>query len=157
MELNKKGELMTKEIDELILGVVAVIVMTVLFYNLISPNFDKGDETAEAYFGIFNEELRIADSGGVGNFLMWQPEEDVGFYLVYFVDAMSFEEFRSVGNNKNHICVCYLEDGEGTCEYCENLKYPVLKDGRSGRWKIGFGENLEMRKEGDYYDFKSVE
>ena len=164
--LNKKG-MLVKESMEIILGVVATFILVVLLYNLISPNFDKGDETAESYFDSFKEQVSVADSEGVGSFSIWQPEnkkEKRKFYLVYFGDSSSYGKdlkFYSLGNNLNHVCVCYWDDGDTLCDYCENLEFPVfvagLSEDDSGCWAIGVREEIEITKGDGVYEVKKVE
>ena len=105
--ISKRGELTTKEIIEIILGAAVVFVMVVLLYALISPVFDKMDETTKSYFESVEE---VIEDGG-GTFSMWQTvEEGKEFYLVYFQNRSSLEirrKFYSLGNNVNHVCVCY--------------------------------------------------
>ena len=164
--LNKRAELTTKEIMEIILGAAAFLILAVFLYQLISPNFDRGDETAKSYFSNFNEQVAVADSGEVGLFSIWLPEnkkEKRKFYMVYFGNRSSYGvgiKFYSLGDNLNHICVCSLEGKETNCNSCENLKYPVFPVGFDeddyGRWAIGVGKKIEIVKGEDVYEFKKV-
>ncbi|MFH1238321.1 MAG: hypothetical protein ABIH79_00240 [archaeon] len=164
--LNKRGELTTKEILEIILGAAAFLLLAVLLYNLISPNFDKGEETAESYFGSFKEQIVVADSGGVGSFSIWSPEdkeEKRNFYLVYFGSSSSYGnelKFYSLGDNLNHLCLCSREKDGSECGYCNNLEYPVFAVGLSvdkdGRWAIGVGEKIEITKGDEVYEVRKV-
>lgn len=164
--VRKKAELTTKEILEIILGAAVFLVLAVFLYQLISPNFNKGDETVKSYFNNFKDQVAVADSGGVGSFSIWQPENKQGkreFYLVYFGSSSSYGEgvkFYSLGNNLNTICVCSLEDRDTNCNSCENLKYPVSPVGLSeddyGRWAIGVGEKIKIVRKGGVYEIRKV-
>ena len=166
LNMNRCGELTTKEIMEIILGAVAFLLLAVFLYQLISPNFNKGKETSESYFDSFKEQVTVVDSGGVGSFSIWQPEnkkEGREFYLVYFGNSSSYggdKKFYSFGNNLNHVCVCYWKEGDSLCDSCENLKYPVLVFGLaeddSGRWAMGIGEKIEITKGDEVYEIKKV-
>jgi len=159
--LNKRGELTTEEIIEIVLGAAVVLVMAVLLYNLISPTFNRGDKISESYFDSFEEELEVADKGDIGRFSIWQPEEDKReFYLVYFQDKSVFGTgtriFYSSGDNVNHICICSWEKRESTCSYCKNLELPVSRisfEEDYSSWAIGVGESVEIEKMEDYYEF----
>lgn len=151
--ISKRGELTTNEILEIVLAVVVVLVLAVLLYKLISPSFDRVDETAESYFDSFGKVI----SDGGGSFSMWQPEEKgEKFYLAYFQNKTSFgegREFSSFGNNVNHVCVCYWKGGDVKCENCMDLDLPMVKEGKVGEsWVVGAGEEIEIIKRDDYYE-----
>jgi len=65
---SKRGELMNKEIIEILLAAAGVFVVVWLLYGLISPSFDKVDKTSEAFFDTFLEQVSVADKNGVGKF-----------------------------------------------------------------------------------------
>ena len=44
--VNKKGEITTKEILEIVLGAAAVLVLIFLIFSLLVGSFDKDEETA---------------------------------------------------------------------------------------------------------------
>lgn len=157
----------TKEIMEIILGGAAVLLLIVLLYNLISPNFDVGDETAKVYFDSLEEQIAVADKeGGVGSFSIWLPrgeDDEKEFLLVYFGNHSSrkgpMRTFYSLGNNVNHICICSWDEGEDKCNYCKNLDLPVVRERDMGEtWAVGIGPKFEIRKmeEVGYYEFKKV-
>lgn len=164
--LNKRGELTTKEIIEIILGAAVFLLLALFLYQLISPNFSRVDETAESYLDNFVEQVAIADSRDVSSFSIWQSEskkDKVGFHLVYFGNRSSYGEqikFYSLGNNLNRACVCSLENRETKCDECKNLKYPILASGLSkedyGSWAIGVGEKIEITKGEGFYEIKRV-
>ncbi len=170
--LNKKGELTTKEILEIILAVAVVLGMAVLLYKLISPSFNVDEETAKSYLSSFMDEIGVADSGDVGNFLIWQVESGKEFYLVYFGDGSSVmmeredmliipgaDEtpiitevvFSSLNNDMNRVCICYWESSEKTgCLSCEELRGPAFMDGND-RWVVEPGDKIKVElKEGVY-------
>lgn len=162
----KKGELTIKEIIETILGGAASILLVIFLYQWISPNYAIAGETSESYFDNFKEQVAIADSGDIGSFSIWLPEnkkEKRSFYLVYFGSSSSYGsemKFYSLGNNLNHICLCSLENKETKCNYCKNLDYPVrgveLDVDDSGRWAIGVWEKIEIIKTGEFYEIKKI-
>ena len=162
MSLNKKGNLLSKNTLELILGGAIVLLLLVLLYNLIAPTFNVGDETAKSYFDSLEKEIALADSDKIGSFHMWQPEDKDDkreFFLVYFGNHSSFGtnlKFYSLGDNLNRICICYIEDGVDNCKYCRNLAFPVLSDDAGEGyvpWAVGLNEKLEITKKGDHYEF----
>lgn len=146
----KRGALVDNEFIELILATACIIGMIFLLYNLIAPSFDKNDKTAEAYLNYFVEAVDAADKTGTGTFSIWQ-EDNVKFYLVYFGNKINLEigglKFNSVGNNKNHICVCYGEQ----CSRCTNLDYPVKFNDEGNSAELIRGLNLEVKKAGGFY------
>jgi len=151
--ISKRGELTTKEILEIILAVAVVLVMAFLLYKLISPSFNVVDETAKSYFESFE---KVIEDGG-GSFSMWQAEEEgKEFYLVYFQNRTSFKmrrSFYSLGENVNHVCVCYWEGGDAKCESCGNLDMPLVKDDKFWEpWVVVVGEEIEIVDKGEYYN-----
>ena len=145
----------TKEILEIILAAAGIILLAVLIYNLISPDFDKDEEAAKSYFASLEEQIGVADAGDVGRFSLWQDDgEDAEFFVVYFADKPFWpadKKFHSWGNNVNHICVCYVEGKLDTCGPCRDLNYPVKKDDSLEGWAIAEGESIEINREGDFY------
>jgi len=150
--VSKRGELTTTEIVEIVFGVAVVFVMAWLLYALISPGFDKTDETVQSYFDSFE---KVMEDGG-GSFLMWQPaDEDKEFYLVYFQNRSFFEarrKFYSLGNNVNHVCVCYWDGDDTKCESCKNLDMPLVLGVAGESWVVNVGERIEIVKEEYYYN-----
>ena len=160
--LGKRGEMTTKEILEIVLGGAAVLLLLLLLYNLISPDFDEGDETAKAYFESLEKEIAVADGEGVGSFSIWQPSDDGGreFFLVYFENHSSYgaslRKFHSLGDNVNRICVCSWENGVDKCSYCKNLDVPVRYNGGVELWAVGSGDNLKITRVEDAYEFVKI-
>lgn len=181
-EFFKGGKFMIKEILEVVLAIAATILIVMVMYSIISPVFDRGEETAESYFRLLEESLAEVDRGNHADFSMWQPDDDKydedgnklrEYYVIYFGNRTFFEydghKFFAFGINKNYICVCYVENGETECGDCKSLDLPARKifpgggmikfgeDPRdvifSGRWAIGVGKRVRVSKESGYYDF----
>ena len=155
--ISKRGELTTKEIVEILLAVAAVFVLVIFLYSVISPSFNKVDETAKSYFESFE---KIIEDGG-GSFSMWQTEEKgKEFYLVYFQNRSFFKmrrDFYSFGENINHVCVCYWGGDDAKCESCKNLDMPLVKDGDAGEpWVVSVGEEIEIVETEGYYNVTKV-
>lgn len=163
--ISKKGDMTTKEILEIVLGGAIVLVLLVLLYNLISPNFDVGDETSKAYFDSLEDQIAVADSDSVGSFSIWMladEDDEREFFLVYFGNTSSFgsgeRRFYSLEDNLNHLCICSWEDGDSKCSYCMNLKLPVASDFFDevgyAPWAVGAGKRQKITKvEGEHYEF----
>lgn len=155
--MNKKGGMVDKELLELILGGAIVIGLTFFFYQLIAPNFDVGDETAKSYFDSFEKQVVVADGGTIGSFSIWSPSDndDREFSLIYFGDGTRFggggREYFSIGENKNHICICSWEESVDNCAFCKNLDLPMIKGSEEGPWAIALGERIEITKKEGYY------
>jgi hypothetical protein len=161
MGVGKRAEMSWGEILGLILAVVVVSGLAWLLFRLLMPSFDVNDETARSYFDSFLEGVDVADSGGDGAFLMWQPEENVNFYVVYFGDRKVVEsdvEFFLLRNNENAVCLCYVEGGESFCKYCKNLRSPVIYDGSdaSETWTISAQERVKITKGEGFYEIVNV-
>jgi hypothetical protein len=146
----KKAELTTNEILELVLAVAGITIVAILLYNLIAPSFNSEDKTAESYFNSFKQSIQTAEKGGTGVFEIWQPEETINFYLIYFGTKISYKkdnlEFFSLGNNVNHVCLCYSNGEKVSCNYCENLPYPLKKDEPAIQFHIGVNEKINIIK-----------
>ena len=56
--MNKRGELMTKEIIEIVLAAAGIVLMTMLMYSLIAPTFNELEKTSGAYFEDFLDLFR---------------------------------------------------------------------------------------------------
>ena len=167
MSLNKRGEMTTKEILEILLGGAVVLLMLMLLYNLIAPNFNTGDETMKAYFDGFEKQIAVADLDKVGAFSIWLPAdegESREFYLVYFGDqsraTYGEKEFFSFGENVRQVCICSWEDSKDKCQYCKSLDLPVAGDYFSemgyAPMVFGLGDKVRITKKVDRYEFRSV-
>jgi hypothetical protein len=156
----------TSEIIEVVLVVAGVFVIVVFLYNLISPNWDRGDEIAESFLGILEGQIEIADSEGTGEFSFWglesSEEENLKYSVVYFGDRNSvllpgYEDvsFVSKGNNKNNICICSwdLDNGFTSCRHCKDLELPVIFSLDSGEVFIGEGRKIGIVNEKTHYNF----
>jgi len=145
--MRKKGELVTEEILELILAAAAVFLLVLLFYNLLSPGFDKTEETSESYFNVLEEQMALAKSGGEGQMVFIGSEKDKRRYaIVYFGEDNLYEEdysFEGTGGypefavakflkwkegKENTICICSGGfDGETAyCDDCKDLEHPAV-------------------------------
>ncbi|MFA4960778.1 MAG: hypothetical protein WC548_03895 [Candidatus Pacearchaeota archaeon] len=149
--MKKRGLLGPKEILEILLAGAVVILLVMLLYSIIDSRFNKNEKTAESYFNSFGKAVEFANSGGRGNFSMWQKESETKFYLIYFEKKTSFDldniKFSSVGANENHICICYYNDGKSSCDFCENLDYPVKIENRDfEQFAIEGGREIEIIK-----------
>ncbi len=151
---------MNKEIIEILLAAAGVFVVVWLLYGLISPSFDKVDKTSEAFFDTFLEQVSVADKNGVGKFSIWQKEDKVRYFLVYFGSGKSHEvedeNFVALKEGDNLVCLCSVEEDKRSCEYCKNLNSVVELKGEEGREYIGYGEEIEMRFVNGFYKFEKV-
>jgi hypothetical protein len=153
MPLKNKGEIVFSNVFGIMLAVATIVVITVVIVSVISPYFDKEEKGAKNYFNTFMKQVEIADGGKVGSFSLWQDsnlnEDSEGYYLVYFGSGYKFNandiEFVSLGINENRICVCYIEENEGRCDFCENLKFPMVRKEFSGLWAILEKESIEIK------------
>ena len=149
------GDITTKEILEVVLAAAAVLVLIVLAVALIWSSFDRDKETAKSYMETLKKEIARADDGKVGDFDMVTTREgETRFFVVYFGEGIVVPwdgmGFRSVRENKNHICVCYLKnDAKKTeCPVCEDLKYPASY-GKEGSFIIYSADSVFTIKKGD--------
>jgi lysozyme len=159
---NKRGELVTSEIIEVVLVVAGVFVIVVFLYNLISPTFDRGDKISESFLGILEEQIEIADSGGMGEFYFWGLEsaegENLDYFLVYFGDRNSVNltldvSFVSEGNNKNNVCICSFDEGITSCKHCKVLELPALFSQDTEEMFVGEGRKIGIVNEKTHYNF----
>jgi len=164
MVLKKRAELLTKEFLGLILGAVAVFVLFLLARNILfSSSYDKVDKTSEAYMNIFEDQLEVVNSGGLGRFSISQKDSSVEYYLVYFGSGKS-PSYSGIGegnfihfnDGQNVVCLCSLKEEESNCKYCKSLKAPVLLSGEDVKWHLEFSEELEMSFEEGHYSFRKV-
>ena len=158
MQLRKRGSFTIEESLSLILGVVGTIVVIILLYKLISPNFDRGVEASESYFESFKNEISAADSGNKGSFSFWQPIKEYDYYLVYFGEKVVVDGFNHrfvyLGNNVNTICICYsLKGGDPKCNDCESLDFKVVSEKSEERWVTNESTAIEITREDDSYRF----
>lgn len=158
----KKG-MLSNEMFGLILGVAAIAILLILSGRLWS-SYSSVEEGSSSYFNTFMEEVEKADRGNVGEFVMWQLEEEKGerdFFLIYFADKYSFE----IGDRKfitmkgeNAICVCYWLGDEAVCddENCAALKYPIKYKDKDDRWAISTGDQITIEKIDEEYIVREV-
>jgi hypothetical protein len=147
-----------KELIELLLGIGAVIILVLLMVSLFGSSYEKLDKGAKGLFNTLEEQIAIANEGGEGEFAIWQEkdEDDKGFFLVYFGGEFRYntynkESFISTGGD-NTLCVCYWDGEEGTCDYCEELKYPIIFNGEEKLWVIQSGERISIKKGDEQYE-----
>jgi len=154
--MNKKAELTTAEMIELLLAVAVVVVIVLLVSKMLfPPNLDK--ETAKSFFDTLKQSLAEADKQGTSEFSLWGNEK---VYVIYFKDNHLYDYtemrylavfgvttwfkvpklkmlFKANHNYQNAICSCYLNGKtieyngisgyqEGVCPYCMNLNYPII-------------------------------
>ena len=162
----KSGKFTISQIMELVLSVAAVFVLLLLMVALFGPNFKKLDKGAEGYYNTLMEQIAIADEGGEGEFSLWQAKEEkseVDFFLIYFGETWKLELGR--GNEKrgfpslggeNRLCICYWDGEDGTCDYCEELEYPILYEGEYEPWGIASGRQVLITKGEDQYEFVKI-
>lgn len=148
------------QIMGLLLAVGAVFVLFMLAFTLFAPSFDKKDKGAKGYFDTLMGEVAIANDGGEGEFSLWQQTgEDMDFFLIYFGDKYKFSigerSFMSMGSD-NRICICYWDDEEGVCDYCESLEYPIKYDEKYDPWIVATGERISIKKGGEFYEFVKI-
>jgi hypothetical protein len=147
----KQGELTTKEIIEFVLGGAVIVLLVILLIALISPYWDKNEQTAKSYFKTLQDEIKKADEGGVGDFNIWQNQKDAWFYVVYFGDKVIwrkeisyfygekkvnalFSFVNSFGENALCICYGYPESFKNRelisfeCDYCMKLSEDVRNE-----------------------------
>jgi len=165
--INKKGELVSSTSIEVIIGIAVAVVLVLLMVSLITPDYDENDEIAKSYFERLEAEIEIVDSGGEGEFVLFEMEsedaivfDDLHFYLAYFGGAVEFEkgeQFSSSKVGKNVICVCVSKDGVNICRHCLDLDFYAEKmtgeniDG--GPWVAEEGERMSIVKEWGSYSF----
>lgn len=100
---SKKGGMTIGQIVKLILAIAVVFILLFLSVRLLSPIFNRGDETAKSYMETLKDEIKVADKGRVGEFYMWWVDGREGekdFYLVYFGLAIEAEIVRQITNPK---------------------------------------------------------
>jgi len=157
----KRGALVPESIIKLILAVAVIIILGILFFTLLSPFFDKGDATSEAYFESLENEIKIAKDGGIGEFFIWDIEtgDATSYHLVYFGNRLLVEEegigYTSKGE-ENNICVCSTSLDKGICNYCSSLENPSSIDGEETEFVVSKGEKVSIEFRGDRYEFKKV-
>ncbi len=172
--MRKKGELVIEEVLEIILAAAGVFLLVLLFYNLLSPGFDKTDETAKSYFNILEEQMALAKSGGEGKmFFVGDDKDKLKYFIVYFGDKSSYEyrfeyhgggpvtrylPFIKSGGAVNSICICSGDIGglnkapKFSCNYCEDLKSPADYNGGES-FAIFVSDEPTIKFENDKYIF----
>jgi len=156
--LGKRAELTTREIVELILVVAGLALVIFLTTKFISPIFDSQDETSKAYLETLKEQIKYADDGSIGRFEIFDFGESENYELVYFGEALSLfnGEYQSLGDHKNHICICVTKDEKSKCNSCTNLDYPADGLGNVENFIFKKGTRLEIKKLEGYYEFKKI-
>jgi hypothetical protein len=164
----KKGTaLVSDETLELILAGAGVILLLFLLYILISPYFSKQDETLKSYLQSLNSEIGKANSGGVGEFMIYQ-DNDV--YLVYFgnksVAGLTGENWRFFMKKsyKNNICFCRKTDvvDNKACnpKFCTSLDRAAVLINNSeadSRFIVSYYQKLTIKKGDGSWIFEKVQ
>lgn len=160
---NKKGELTTRELIELILAAAFIIVLVILAARLLAPFFDVGDETAESYMDTLVQEMGIARNDGIGEFFIWDIDtgDSTTYHLVYFGEKVIVRDeianFTSDGLD-NNICICSVFDEKSRCNNCVALDFPSRIEGGSEEgFVISKGERVAIEfTEDESYEFRKV-
>ena len=162
---NKKGAWGIEEAGQLILGIIAAALTIILFFILISPNYNENDEKAKSYRSLLEEQLAIAKKEGIGEFHMWPlpaQEEQATLYLVHFAQELRVEQedttFISEDNNKKQLCICTKTEIVH-CKECENLKNFASLENNNQAWVINQGEKVIITydEKTDTYTFTKQE
>jgi hypothetical protein len=144
MSVNKKAKLEVTEILQLILAAGAIFVLTLLLIRIFLGGYNQNDETAKSYLEMLKTAVAAADkSNGIGEFEIWQPENEVHYMLVYFGEKHRYSNwywgrtgfgvpfffnFFTGNHGPNYICVCYGKSsdlGKSTCRACTSLNSPA--------------------------------
>lgn len=168
---SKSGEMVNREIIELLIAAAGIVMIILLFYNLIAPSQDKVDKTSEVFFDLFVDQISVVDDGRVGEFSIWQEPEDVKLFLIYFGNVDGNKErltfikdkrlyeplVKYQYDHKNVYCVCSKEKKNHGCSYCANLASIASLEGSSGTpWKLGYNEGIKMKFENGLYNFTRI-
>jgi hypothetical protein len=174
MQIGKKAEIS----DELIGVIIAVAGSLAVIFFLFSsslPGYDRVSAARESYFEMIEEAVRVADSGGKGEFYMIDLGDveggDADFYLIYFGKnaLFSFEgrDFSRKPSGANALCVCSLHKGKSYCKDCLNLNLPAVYQeregegssvvsGKLGEWVFMQDDRLVVRKTEGNYVFENI-
>ena len=161
VQMNKKAsDLTVKEWIELIIAIIGILLIFFWFFGIFRSGINKDAESAESYFETLKEEIKKADEGKTGEFLIWENDN---VYLVYFDkdvvvtdDNYDYLAFFTINSYENYICMCYFKDKEkekDVCENCMSLKYPVRYIGKEKTWVIKKDEKVLINKTGSEYVF----
>ena len=101
--ISKRGGIVDENAIKVIIAVAVVVLLIYLMVNLFSPSFDKESETAKSYFNMLEESVNIANNGKVGNFFMIDYGDESDFYLVYFGELFSFQDYGLLDDDKEGI------------------------------------------------------
>ena len=160
--MEKRAEMTTKELVELIIAAAVILVLVLVFFKVLSPYFDSGDETSKAYLDTLNREIEVANSDGLGEFFIWDIEttDSANYHLVYFGNrvTVSFGEITFTNNgDENNICICSVVSNKGFCEHCESLSKPVSFEGSSEEgFVVSAGQKISINELEDNYEFRDV-
>ncbi|MFZ5955633.1 MAG: hypothetical protein ACOYT4_04355 [Nanoarchaeota archaeon] len=163
MKKIKKAEIVGNTTIEFLIAAAGIFLLLLLLFKIIG-SYDKMDKTGQSYFNTLKNQMKVADSGKIGEFLIWENEN---FYLVYFgknsmVWGLDKDEkkisFFLNNPGANKLCICYLREKEGEikdyCHYCESLKYPAKYAGfENENFVIRQGETVQIKREDDKYIF----
>jgi len=178
---NRSGNFFTENLLGLVAAGIVVIVLIAIFVSVFFPNINKATETGKSYINTLKGEIKIADSGGVGNFEMINLPESVEYtaetyyfperkvksfeaYLIYFGDRIGYNvkghTFLAPNFKDNLLCVCvWSKETSASCkeEQCINLDSPaVFKDSNGADWVIFEGDEVNISKQGGKYVFEEV-
>jgi hypothetical protein len=158
---NKRGDLTAGEVMGIILAGAVMFLLIFLLYNLIYPDEDKSEKTSESYLDSLKVAISEADSGGKGEFSIWQNLEDSDFYFVYFgsktntnyePSSLTFTYLNSK-ISKNVVCICYAINKATFCDKCMELDLPTnLPEG----WAKPKGVRYSIEKVGGAYNFNEI-
>jgi hypothetical protein len=151
--VSKRGGLLDENSIEIVLAVAGIFILFMVLFALFSPSYDEADKIAESYFDRLGEAIESVDLGKKGSFFMLDyGEKGLKFYLISFGDKAVAEydgkSFVTSASFERGLCVCSLEAGETSCDYCIDLEFPTDLDGLAGE-----GIVVTVEKEGGKYVF----
>ena len=156
--MKKRGNIVVDHSVGFFISLVGVVFLIVFLWLIYAPQYDEDIEISKSYFGMFEGAIDIADSGGVGEFVMLDMgEKDVNFYLVFFGSTPEFNaidrHFSSSKVGDNVVCSCFSNKYGLFCKYCSDLELPFSYNNNNEDMRIlREGERIEVSKKESYYE-----
>lgn len=153
----KRGEF-PDYVTGFILAILILGVLIFFFYNLLSTNYDPVNEATKSFYDNIEDQINLANSGGVGEFVVWDYDSDdgVNYYIVYFGESFTYLDFQTKLDGENKLCVCSAQEGIRMCKSnsCSKLAHSVELQGNTGEnFVIESNKFVSVRKEGGNYKF----
>ncbi|MBT7567432.1 hypothetical protein HN630_00840 [archaeon] len=151
----RKRAIISGETIKIILVAGFIILLGILFFSMIAPNYSVEKEESKNYLSVFEKVIEEADRTGKATFNLWYARSK----MVYFGSRISVDvgkfKFKRRSREKNTICFCpgLSEPGDSECRDCITLDKPVFVKSLLESGTVNGGDYIYFFNGGQYWKY----